>query len=277
MMDSGKLTKTHIEYKEKEWSIMNYEELYGSLQNLEKDLKDKQAAAQKQYKNAVKSTEIGDIKSLYKNLETLAELISEQTGLVEKLWQKVEGFDTKVYFESGDFAGQLLEICKEKEIDVQGEYPVYEMFPYKVKIDSENQDVYVDKKRIPCVRPAELAKQIKAGQDKLNKAFFNAQSFLNELADAYDLLTIKGKKAPSADLYLLDIYKLMVPMARSRKEYDLQSFAFDLARLYASDVKAAKDGRLYQFGPSKKPNKMVRILDGEGVERFLSTICFYEG
>ena len=94
---------------------MNYEELYGSLQNLEKDLKDKQAAAQKQYKNAVKSTEIGDIKSLYKNLETLAELISEQTGLVEKLWQKVEGFDTKVYFESGDFAGQLLESAKKRK------------------------------------------------------------------------------------------------------------------------------------------------------------------
>lgn len=256
---------------------MNYEELYGSLQSLEKDLKDKQAAAQKQYKNAVKSTETGDIKSLYKNLETLAELISEQTDIVEKLWQKVEGFDARVYFESGDFAGQLLEVCKEKGIDVQGDYPVYEMFPYKVKIDAENQDIYVDKKRIPCVRPAELAKQIKLGQDKLDKAFFNAQSFLNELADAYDLLTIKGKKAPSADLYLLDIYKLMVPMARSRKEYDLQSFAFDLARLYASDIKTAKDGRFYQFGPSKKPNKMVRILDGEGVERFLSTIRFYEG
>ena len=47
---------------------MNYEELYGSLQNLEKELKDKQSAAQKQYKNAVKNTEAGDIKSLSKNL-----------------------------------------------------------------------------------------------------------------------------------------------------------------------------------------------------------------
>ena len=179
---------------------MNYEELYGSLQNLEKELKDKQSAAQKQYKNAVKNTEAGDIKSLSKNLEMLAALLSEQKNIVEDLKREVEGFDAKHYFESGDFAGQLLEICGEKGIDVQGEYPSYEMFPYKVKIDAENQDVYVDKKRIPCVRPAELAKQIKLGQDKLNKASFNAQSFLNELAEAYDLLTVKGKKAPSADL-----------------------------------------------------------------------------
>ena len=42
---------------------MNYEELYSNLQNLEKDLKDKQASALKQYKNSVKNTETGDIKS----------------------------------------------------------------------------------------------------------------------------------------------------------------------------------------------------------------------
>lgn len=255
---------------------MNYEELYDSLQDLEKDLKDKQSAALKQYKNAVKNTEAGDVKALSKNLESLLTIISDQKDIAENLKKEVESFDTQEYFISGDFAEQLLASCEEKEIDVKGGYPVYEMFPYKVKIDAENQDVYVDKKRIPCARPAELAKQIKLGQDKLNRASFNAQSFLNELADAYDLARIKGKKAPGADLFLTDLYKLMVPMARSRKEYDLQSFAFDLARLYSSDIKMAKDGRSYQFGPSRKSNKMVRILDSEGREVFLGTICFYE-
>ena len=55
---------------------MNYEELYSNLQNLEKDLKDKQASALKQYKNSVKNTETGDIKSLSKNLETLSAILS---------------------------------------------------------------------------------------------------------------------------------------------------------------------------------------------------------
>lgn len=255
---------------------MNYEELYASLQSLEKTLKDRQAAALKQYKNAVKNTEFGDIKSLSKNLEQLLAILAEQQKLAEELKQNVENFDTKAYFEGGDFAAQLLEACAEKEIDVKGEYPVYEMFPYKVKIDAENQDIYVDKKRIPCARPAELAKQIKTGQDKLNSASFNAQSFLNELADAYDLAIIKGNKAPASDLYLSDLYKLMVPMARSRKEYDLQSFAFDLARLHASDGLTTKDGRSCQFGPGRKVNKKIRILDREGRETFLFTICFYQ-
>lgn len=255
---------------------MNYEELYDSLQNLEKSLKDRQAAALKQFKNAVKNTESGDIKNLSKNLEQLSSVLAEQQDIVKGLKQHVDGFDTKSYFENGDFASQLLDACVEKGIDVKGEYPSYEMFPYKVKIDAENQDVYVDKKRIPCARPSELAKQIKTGQDKLNNASFNTQNFLNELADAYDLEMSRGKKALSSDLYLTDLYKLMVPMARSRKEYDLQSFAFDLARLHASDVETTKDGRYYQFGPGRKMNKKVRILNKEGQETFLFTICFYE-
>lgn len=265
-----------MQKKKEAFDPMNYEELYTDLQNLEKTLKDKQAAAQKQYKNAVKNTEIGDLKSLFRNLEQLSGVLEEQRGVVESLKQAVDGFDAKEYFENGDFAAQLLEFCAAKEINVTGEYPVYEMFPYKVKIDAENQDVYLDKKRISCVRPAEFARQVKAGQDKLNSAFFNAQTFLNELEEAYDLAIVKGNKAPASDLYLLDLYKLMVPMARSRKEYDLQSFAFDLARLHASDIETAKDGRFYRFGPGRKINKKVRILDKNGQETFLFTIQFYE-
>lgn len=255
---------------------MNYEELYSDLHPLEKTLKEKQASSLKQYKNAVKNTETGDIRALSKNLEQLLSLLAEQQTVVENLKQNVGNFDAGAYFVSGDFAAQLLEYCAEKEIDVKGEYPTYEMFPYKVKIDAENQDVYLDKKRIPCVRPAEMAKQIKTGQDKLNSASFNAQSFLNELAAAYDLEIALGKKVPASDLYLADLYKRMVPMARSRKDYDLQNFAFDLARLHASDIKTAKDGRYYQFGPGRKVNKQIRILDKEGRETLLFTIRFYE-
>lgn len=90
---------------------MNYEELYSNLQSLEKTLKDRQAAALKQYKNAVKNTEAGDVKSLSKNLEQLLSILADQQKLTEDLKQNVESFDTKTYFESGDFAAQLLESC----------------------------------------------------------------------------------------------------------------------------------------------------------------------
>ena len=52
------------------------------------------------------------------------------------------------------------------------------------------------------MRPRSLAGIIKAGQEKLNKASFNAQAFLGELAEAYDIAALKLKKHPGADIYL---------------------------------------------------------------------------
>jgi len=57
--------------------------------------------------------------------------------------------------------------------------------------------------------------------------------------------------------------------------YDL-AFAFDLARLYCSEVDSTDDGRKFQFGPSRNIGKCVRILDKDGVEQYLATIRFYK-
>lgn len=258
---------------------MNYEELYAELQPLEKKLKDMNASAQKYYKTIVKDTESGDIKDLNKMLASFDELMGQQASVIAAIRTAVEGFDSRAYLESGEFVRQMLAVCQEKGVDVTGEYPVFEMFPYRVKFDTENQDIYLDRKKVPSLRPLSFVQTVKAGQDKLTKANFNAASFLNELSDAYDLALLKMGKAEGYDLYLTTLYKFLVPMGRSRKEYDQQSFAFDLARLYMkmSEVERTKNGRRYQFGPSRNNGKAIRILDQEGREQFLATICFFQG
>lgn len=65
-------------------------------------------------------------------------------------------------------------------------------------------------------------------------------------------------------------------MSRFRKDYDKQSFAFDLARLYSSGVEETKNGKKFQFGPSRNNEKAFRILDKDGKQQFLATIRFYE-
>ena len=161
-------------------------------------------------------------------------------------------------------------------MDVQGEFPVYEMFPYKVRLDAENQDLYLDRKKVQCMRPQSLVATIQNGQEKLNKASFNALTFAGELSDAYELAILKLKKNPESDIYLTSLYKFLAPMSRFRKDYDQQSFAFDLARLYISDVEETKNGRRFQFGPSRNNVKAIRILDKDGKEQYLATICFFE-
>ncbi len=255
---------------------MNYESLYTDLQGQEKQLKEKLSAMQKLSKSMAKETEAGDLKNLSKDIDAMIEANLQQAAVLQELKAAVEGFDARSYFESGDFAGQMLAYCEEYQVDVRGEAPVYEMFPYRVRIDAENQDLYLDRKKIQCMRPKSFVQTVKAGQEKLMKASFNAQSFLNELADAYDLAVMKLKKAPDADIYLTSLYKFLAPMSRFRRDYDQQSFSFDLARLYGdSTVETTKNGRRFQFGPSRNNIKALRILDGEGREQFLATIRFY--
>ncbi len=255
---------------------MNYEEFYNDLQPQQKNIKDGIASLQKLFKAVSREAEGGDVKSLVKDLEAMvqaAAFVSESVGAMKT---EVDGFDAKGYFESGDFAEQLLASCAEKGVDVRGEFPVYEMFPYRVKLDTENQDLYLDRKKVQCMRPGKFVDIVKNGQEKLNKVSFNAAAFAGELADAYDMAVLKLRKQPQADIYLTSLYKILAPMSRFRKDYDQQSFAFDLARLYISGIEETKNGRRFQFGPSRVAGKAIRILDMEGKEQYLATIRFYE-
>ena len=254
---------------------MNYEDLYGQLQILNKNLKDCISSAQRLQKTISRDTETGDLKDIARNLSILKEAINTQSETASGLLNAVEGFDAEKYFTSGDFTEQLLSICRERNVDVHGDFPVFEMFPYRVRIDAENQDLYLDRKRISCMRPASFVDTIKKSQEKLNKAFFNADSFIADLAAAYDTAIVTMKKQPESDIYLDKLYKLMVPMTRLRKEYDKQNFAYDIARLNASDLETIKDGRRFQLGPARDNSKGIRILGKDGKEQYFATIRFF--
>ena len=255
---------------------MNYENLYQSLQPGQKSLKESIASLQKLYKAISREMEGGDIKNLMKDLNSMKEVADRLTSSLESYGETVESFDAKEYFENGEFTEQMLAICQEKNVDVRGEFPVYEMFPYRVKVDTENQDLYLDRKKVQCMRPQSFVDIVQKGQEKLNKAPFNALTFVNELADAYDLALLKLQKNPESDVYLTGLYKFLAPMSRFRKDYDQQNFAFDLARLYISEIEETKNGRKFQFGPSRNNNKAIRILDRDGREQYLATIRFYK-
>ena len=119
-----------------------------------------------------------------------------------------------------------------KGIDVKGEKGVYEMFPYKIRIAAETQEVFMNRKKLATFRPSFVAETVHAGQEKLNKAAFKPAPFLAELADAYEITCLRSGARIGSSQMLTKIYKNLALMARARKEYDMQAFAFDLARLY---------------------------------------------
>ena len=255
---------------------MDYEILYRQTQPVEKLLKDKCSALVRLQKGMSKDLAKGDLKSFAKNMALFMQAYEECGAIRNSLEQEVESFDARAYFEHGDFANQLLEMCSREEVDVVGLFPNYHMFPYKVRVDVENQDLYLDRKKISCVRPESFVQMVKSSREKLMKGSFNVNQFVNELSTAYDMALLKqGSKQNEPDMYLTTLYKFLVPMSRARKEYDQPSYAFDLARLYIAEPVVTKDGRAYQFGPSRNSGKAIRILDGNDREQFLATIRFY--
>ena len=256
---------------------MNYEELYTNLTALEKNLKESSSTVTKLYKNIVKDTESGNLADLRKCLDQLSEAASLLSQRVEEVSAQAESFDTREYFAGGDFTRQLLECCDSLGIDVKGSMGVYEMFPYKVRVAGDMEhagEVYIDRKKIASVRPAYVAQTVKNGRDRLLKGSFNETAFMNELAEAYDITCLKSGLRNGTNVALGKIYRAMTPMARARKEYDAQAFAFDLARIYerGTDFWVTKTGRRFDFGTSRDGKTGIRVLSSSGVESYISTL-----
>ncbi len=258
-------------------NMQNYEALLEKLTPLNKALKDGANAAVRLQKAIQKSTETGNLTEAGKGLAALQDAINQLQERKDALQAELSAFDAQEYFASGDFTRQLLEACEEKKINVKGENGVYEMFPYKVRIlgDSEHPaEVYMDRKKVASFRPGYVAETIRAGQEKLNKANFNAASFMEELAAAYEITCLRAGDRVGSTQMLSKIYKNLALMARARKEYDNQAFAFDLSRLFEAGTETwkTKNGVTYDFGTSRDGKSGIRVVSRTGVESFISTL-----
>lgn len=256
---------------------MNYEELYNELQPDMKDLKEAASASVRFQKTTAKHIETGNLAEVRKMLDQLEETLKKADAAVSLLSAKIDGFDTNEYFAGGEFSRQLLDACAAEQIDVKGEHGVYEMFPYKVRVlgDEEHaEEVYINRKKVPSFRPSYVASFIKAGQEKLYKGTFKAESFMEELAAGYEMTCLRSNARAGSTQSLTKIYRNMVPMARARKEYDMQAFSFDLARIYeaGTDAWVTKSGQRYYFGTSRDGKNGIRVLSRTGAETYISTL-----
>ncbi len=257
--------------------MKDYEELYASLQPVQKDLKDAASAVTRLQKAASRAVESGNLAELGKTLDQLKEALETASETAGAFTDLVGAFDTSAYFSDGDFARQLLAFCEEKGIDVRGEEGVYEMFPYKVRItgDADHpEEVYLNRKKIPSFRPSYVAEQIRIGREKLYKAPFKAPAFMEELAGAYEVTCLKSGARIGSTQSLTKIYKNLVPMARARKDYDMQAFSFDLAQLFECGAEAwvTRDGRGFYFGTSRDGKSGIRVVSSTGLESYISTL-----
>jgi ADP-ribose pyrophosphatase YjhB (NUDIX family) len=255
---------------------LDYERYYEQAIACHREIKEKTDFETKTVKRIQQCVIDGDLNAVSRHISGIRASALEREDALKKLEEITESFDGKVYMSDGDYVAQMLEYCKQLGVDTYGSYPAYEMFPCRVTINADTQDVAIDKKRLACLRPGRLVTLIKTELDRLAKMPFNAGAFAKELANAYDLALLKKSKGKAYDAtgpcYLEDLYNYLTPMRWHKRDYTKNNYAFDLARLYASEDLTLSDGRRFRFDTVRENKKAIRILDQYNSEQYIATI-----
>ena len=108
---------------------MVYAEFLEQFKALDKNLKDSINKLASLEKKIGKDVENGDIKSMEKSFALIEDLTKNYLENKEKISDYFASFDYKEYFLSGNFTQEMLLSLKKEELNVVGEYPVFEVFP----------------------------------------------------------------------------------------------------------------------------------------------------
>lgn len=224
----------------------------------------------------------GDLEQAQRVIGRMEAALARQQEVLVSLKAKLPTFDVATYLRE-DFEKGFLSACQSQGLAVSGNFPDYEVFPFRLRVYPERGAVEVNERTLRLLRPRALAAYLKAERDRLYRAAFHAQRFIDTLARVYDILLAVKRAAQGADLPqgtdipLTDVHEQLVFHPAYRKQYTRTMFAFDLYRLLRAEVLRASDGRLMELGEPARRIKPIVIYDEQGRELRYGSLRFVGG
>jgi hypothetical protein len=251
------------------------QDLYDGLKGFEDTHKNLTAALRRLKQGAGE----GNLELMQQALARYSELMDKQGVFTADLQKTVPAFEIKSYLQE-DFHQAFMAALEEEGLAVEADYPVYEVFPFRVRVLPDREAVQVDDKTLRCLRPRMLAQYLKKMIKKINTGSFDGKRFLMSLARAYDLLLCKFMAEKDIHLneqevLLKDVYQVLTPLHQHRQLYSLHWFAFDLHRLLRDGCTTAPDGRRLWLGNVRNRSKAVVVPDAQGRPQRYGVIKFY--
>lgn len=243
----------------------NLDNVYRSLVNVVRRIKT--AAAE------------GNLEALRQALVRHEELVGRQQDVLQAFQEKLPQFNLQAFLQE-DFHRAFLDALAAEGLAVEGEYPVYEVQPFKIRVLPEKEMVTINDKVYRNLRPGVLARHLKKEIERLQAAPFDAGRFLAALAAAYDTETArqivrKKIEVSEQEVLLRDVYHTLTPLPQQKRAYPLQFFAFDLHRLLRSGQQYAPDGRRFFIGNVRDNRKALVVLDAQGHPQCYGVMKFY--
>lgn len=175
----------------------------------------------------------------------------------------------------------FVESCQALNRAVDGEYPVFRIFPIEVKADLENDVVLVNNKTVRTLHPKAIAGLVDKEIERLNRERFNLNQFIKALVRVYDLLLAERKQASSGRqvagaVGLKQIHALMaVRTGTGSSGYAQNQFAFDVYRL-RTQAELEFEGRRLVFSTTRHPRDGIVIALPGGQKEILGSLEIVE-
>ncbi len=241
----------------------------------------KLSAAIKGLERAAAQGDLDRIKALASGLEDLARAAGSAS---DALKGTINQFDFDAYLTGGGFHADFVAACQAQELPVEGQFPVYEIFPVRVRIVPERRRAQIGQRTVRQLEPETLAALVRRDIDSLARRAFNATQFLKEVSHAYDVVVaIREKEArlktgtaagrDGIPMPARDVYEELAPTRAAQSLYTISMFAYDLGRLQKSGGLSV-DGRHVAFGSTREGSRALRSFDSTGRETFIGTILF---
>ncbi|MDQ3384538.1 MAG: hypothetical protein M3503_00770 [Actinomycetota bacterium] len=253
--------------------------LEGALEALERDADAavrSLAAALKEAKKAKAAASSGQLRDLRQAMDGAVRLADEAVAATRDLrasWT----FDEQSHFASGAYTKEVLAVAAEQGVKVFESDDRILCYPAIIEASATDTTVVIDKKKDRRVRPSVLVRTLKALQSRPPK--FKAESFLESLAVAYDLVVAKKGGRPGSPQKLTDIYAVLTVLPGSAREYTKQELARDLYLLDQSGKTVTKAGRTLQLPASAltRSSGVLTTVTRTGQEKVYAGISFEDG
>lgn len=233
-----------------------------------KELLEKKKQASAHIARLEKALRDGDLEQAVRVTGWLEATLEKQRETLTYLKNKLPTYDVTGYLQEA-FAGEFIAACQAQELKITGDFPSYEVFPFRVRVYPEKGTVEVNERLVHFLRPRALAAYLKSQKNKLYKEKFNPVKFLDALAAIYDTILAVRQAGygveiqKDLDIPLLDVYERLTPLPAQRRQYPLNMFAFDLHRLYVANAFTASDGRQLVLGAVRPRRRALVVYNAQ--------------
>ena len=226
-----------------------------------------------------------DINNIKSNLESynleLSQLSINKTSGNSYLSEKIHNISE--YIGSTEYKNDLESSLKNLSIPFIGEFPEYDIPPYKFSISKENMEARLffgrKSEKITSMNPEIISNWVNIKYKKITGKKFDINIFMKELFDAYQYInkitfrnkdTIWGKA-----IKLTELYGLLTIKRSTKQEYPKQFYQYELG-LLKENLNLSFNGYGFEFGFAKDISKAIAIIDSKGKVNYVSSLTIHK-